>query len=157
MAWIEQINRNNTNWTWKLKPWSTTVLSLSLSLFLDNSIRFKKKKEKEPRKLQWSNFSISSHLDSNDLTGTIPTELQNAGLSNLKLQGNEFCPVLDYSTWANFADYSPPSGPCIGLEDKKSLTDFYTNLYSTGTLSWNLEDLCSESEIVCIEGKVTEL
>jgi len=97
-------------------------------------------------------------LRNNFLQGTIPTLLSAMGLNRLELLGsNKFCPVVDFSTWAKINDYAASSTTCILPEDKLTLIDFYNDLESKGTLNWNLEDLCSQPQVDCFQGKVTHL
>jgi len=62
--------------------------------------------------------TCDSSLASNNLTGTIPTQLlQASGLHSLYLASNPLCYSADYGTWAAITDYSPSMQLCRGCID----------------------------------------
>jgi len=105
-------------------------------------------------------FSISwmnRRLDDNFLSGTIPTFLSTMGLSRLELLGtNQFCPVIDFSSWAPTNDYQIVQ--CVLEESTDALIAFWNGLTDKGNLNWDTSrNLCGQTGVTCSNNVVTEL
>ena len=59
-------------------------------------------------------WCLCGDFSSDNLTGAIPSELEITDLQNLALAfNNNFCPIVDYSSWALSTDYLNQPTSCL--------------------------------------------
>lgn len=91
-------------------------------------------------------------LSDNQLEGQIPNFLEQMGLGSLRLKGNNWtCPIVDYSTYADYTDYDLSFGECQTKFVKEVIDEIYLNNCNEDCI-WVYDEnksLCEQPEFKC--------